>query len=136
MRALCHHVKVYRYAEALAGARVNPAPASYLQDDLVVSYRKVRDIDRLHEALGFKMGAIAQFRTHQLIQADVYLRLCLFDSGYRKIVKYLGGQHDACKHCHFIVFHDTKYGITFYSSYFIPTKFLLSRKTVNSRMTD
>lgn len=53
----------------------------------MITYRKVGDIYRIHETLGFKMDVIAQFRMHILIQPDVNLCGCLLNACYREIIK-------------------------------------------------
>ena len=59
------------------------SPVSYPQDDLVVPDGEVCDIYGRHEALGFKLGIIAQ---RPLVKADVNFRSCLCNSRYREVI--------------------------------------------------
>lgn len=66
-------IKIYRYAETLAGTGVGPAPASNLKKHHVVSYREICDTGCIHEAIGFKVDIFNQLRIHLLIETYTYL---------------------------------------------------------------
>lgn len=71
---------------AFACAQVLPTPTSDLENHLMVPYGKVCDIYGRHEALGFKLGIIAQRIVHPLVKADVDFRSCLCNSRYREVI--------------------------------------------------